>query len=625
MTLRFHKNRLLDPDEIFADSTVILGSSRIHEGRLEKSLGPWPHFIFLFFIAASLLYMLLRAADLSIVKGEAMFAASQKNRFSERSIFPPRGMIYDRFGKALVGNVPNFTLILERKAFQGREEGLLEITQRLEKALARPLHWETAQEDQIFFTEIDPQEVITLEGRSDQFPGIKIAESFRRVYLNPAHSHILGYVGRIAPEELRVRTELKGEETVGKAGVEAFYDDLLRGRRGKKIVEVDSGGKETRYRFTEEPQNGSILTLTVDKELEEYVYQTLLSHIPLKNKGASVVMLDPRDGTVLSLVSFPSVDTNIFGQTLSPDDFLKIRQNPLTPLFNRALSGEFPSGSVIKPFIAASALEEKIIDPKKKIYDAGFIEIPNPYQPGERSIFRDWKEHGWIDFYDAIAQSANVYFYMIGGGYENQKGLGIERIKKYLAEFGFGSTLGIDLPGEKSGSIPDPELKKILEPQNPIWRVGDTYNVSIGQGGFKVTPLQMAASTAALANGGTLWKPRVLHDIKNRDGKIIRKVEPEIIRKVSLETESMAEAIKGMQRAVTQGTAWLLSRLPVPAAAKTGTAEAGSGLPHAWVVSFAPLENPEIAVVVMVEHAGEGSTVAVPITYDILKWYFERQ
>jgi len=623
---RIRKNNFLplDPDEILADSTSSLNLQQDLEGKLERSLGRTPALFFIFLIAAALLYLAGRAAILTLKYGEAMLTASKENRFLIRPIFAERGLIYDRFGKELAKNIPTFTLLLEKQTFRIKGGNLTEILKRIAEISAHPPLWEIPREDaadlnsgegeMVLARNLDLETVVAISARSEEFPGLKIAESFRRSYAGPAHAHVLGYTGQISSQELQLRPELKGEESVGKTGIEAFYDQLLRGKRGKKIIEVDSRGRETRYRLTEEPQPGSVLTLTIDKELEEQVYQTLLKHLPDQKKGASVVIEDPRNGQVLTLVSYPSVDTNNFGAYLDPRDFLKIVQDPLTPLFNRAISGEFPSGSTIKPFLAAAALEENLIDPQKKIYDAGFIEIPNPYRPTERSIFRDWKEHGWINFYDAIAQSANVYFYMIGGGYQNQEGLGIERIKKYLSNFGFGQRLGIDLPGEKSGLLPDPELKKNVEPNDPIWRLGDTYNTSIGQGWVKVTPLQLTTAVAALSNGGKVWRPYL-----NLSS------EPQLIRQVPIKKENLAQVLKGMRLAVTSGTARLLSGLPVPAAAKTGTAQSGSGLPHAWVTAFAPVENPQVVITVMVEHAGEGSTVAVPITYEILQWYFENR
>mgnify|MGYP001588808895 FL=1 len=211
---------------------------------------------------------------------------------------------------------------------------------------------------------------------------------------------------------------------------------------------------------------------------------------------------------------------------------------------------------------------------------------------------------------------------MIGGGFKDQKGLGIERIKKYALAFGLGAQLGIDLPGEKAGFIPDPQSKAISDPKDPMWRIGDTYNVSIGQGGLRTTPLQMASMVATVSNGGKLYKPYILEKAVGGNGKVIKKQDPVLLREHMVSEKSLQEVRKGMRKTVVVGTARMLQAVPVAVSAKTGTAQAGAGLPHAWITAYAPSENPEIAIVVMVEHAGEGSTVAGPITREILNWYF---
>lgn len=624
----------LDPDEVLADSTSSLRHPLNLEGKMERPIERLLPLAFLLIVAGGLGYLTWRAGFLTLQQGEYFSAKSRENRFLVRPVFPPRGVIYDRFGTPMVVNIPSFGIAFEKEAFLREGGNLEELLGRLEELL---------REERKYFYDLGfPADgnmermahkialaegvlrdtVVELASDPARFPGISVFETYRRAYQDPlASSHVLGFIGRISQEDLLKRPDADTQELVGKSGLEAFYDDVLRGRGGKKIVEIDSRGRETRFKFTEEPREGAKIRLTVDAKLQEVVYETLQNYIG-RSKGASVVALDPRDGAVRALLSYPGFDSSSFSSSLSQKEFEAILKDPLTPLFNRAVAGEFPSGSTIKPLIGVAALEEKIIDPEKKIYDEGFIEIPNPYRPGEKSVFVDWKKHGWVDFYDAIAQSANVYFYMIGGGFKDQKGLGIERIKKYAHSFGLGSRLGIDIPGERPGFIPDPESKKITEPQDPIWRVGDTYNVSIGQGGVKVTPLQMAVLTAALANGGKLYQPRLLNAVLDVKDQILDKHEPHLLREHMVGEESIQEVTKGMRKTVTSGTARLLSGLPVAAAAKTGTAQAGSGLPHAWVTVFAPFENPEIAITVMVEHAGEGSTVAVPITNEILKWYF---
>lgn len=626
---------LIDPDEILVDSISSLGHREEFEGKIEKPIGRLPSVFFLGVIALGIGYLGTHAALLQIRSGEAFFAKSQENRFVTRPIFPPRGMIYDRFGDQLTENIFSFDLIFEREAFLKNQGNLDVLMRNLESLLGQPRDFfveagfpsSGASDDlprRIFVAEdVSLDAAVSVASKEHLFPGMQIVESYRRLYHDSfANAHLLGFVGRISEEDTISRPELTNEETVGKSGIEAFYDSVLRGRGGRKIVEIDSSGRETNFSFTANPEEGSGIRLTIDAPLQKKAYE-ILTHYTHEAKGASIIAIDAKTGAVRALVSSPSYDINMFGRTLSAREFQQILENPLKPLFNRAIAGEFPSGSVIKPIIGAAALQEKLIDPEKKIYDKGFISIPNPYRPGEVSVFKDWREQGRVNFYDALAVSANVYFYMVGGGYENQKGLGADLIKKYATAFGLGSKTGLDLLGEQPGFIPDPSTKPETDPQNPVWRIGDTYNMSIGQGGVRVTPLQMAVAGAAIANGGALFRPYLLDAVLDTEGRVVGQKSPELIREHIIGDDPLGHVVRGMRQTVISGTARRLGEVPVPIAAKTGTAQAGSGAPHAWVTAFGPVGNPELSVVVMVEHAGEGATVAVPIMRDILGWYFD--
>ncbi len=641
---RFSKTSpgLLDPDEILVDSMSSLGQREEFEGRIEKPIGSLPSAFFLAFIGLGIGYLAVHAVLLQVSSGNYFFARSQENRFVTRPIFPPRGVIYDRLGNPLIENIFSFDLVFRKDAFVNAGGNLDDLMRNLgslfgeQKSVLADAGFPAAptgrQADgninalprRVFVAEdISLDVVVSIASRESDFPGIQIIESYRRLYHDPrANAHLVGFVGKISEDEAANRPELQNEETVGKSGIEAFYDGLLRGKGGKKIVEIDSSGKETRFSFTQKAEDGSGIRLTIDGALQKKAYE-ILERYTQEAVGASIVAIDVKSGAIRALVSSPSYDINTFGRTLSIAEFQKILKNPLKPLFNRAIAGEFPSGSVIKPVVGAAALQEGLIDPEKKIYDEGFISVPNPYHPGEVSVFRDWRKHGWVNFYDAIAVSANVYFYMIGGGYGDQKGLGVDLIKKYANAFGLGSRLGIDLGGEQPGFIPDPSTKPKTDPENPIWRIGDTYNMSIGQGGVRVTPLQMITATAAIANGGKLFRPRLLDAVLDKDGNVVSQKDPELIREGMTSPEVLMQVARAMRQTVTAGTARRLNEVPVAIAAKTGTAQAGSGKPHAWVTAFGPFEDPELAMVVMVERAGEGSTVAVPIMRDILVWYFD--
>lgn len=685
---RIPQQNILDPDEILVDSTSALPDAGILEGRLEKPLGRFSSAAFLVVIACGIGYLGIRAATLQIASGEGFFARSEENRFLTRPLIPPRGMIYDRFGNILARNTPAFSVFFEKEAFLfahqreaagrcaaggGDDPGLsrkggddlalahkggnggadppvcaagssISLKERFGDTIAQ-LALLLKKEGDFFasggFTEdarfedlpatievmrdVPLELIAVIRANESTLPGIRITEGYRRDYAEAmANAHLLGFTGKVSVRDLARDSLLSHEDTVGKAGIEAQYDAILRGRKGRKIIEIDSRGVQTRFRMIENSSAGNSLRLAIDGPLQSHSYGTL-ERFGRGEHAASVVILDPSSGAVRAAVSFPGFDAAKFGSSIAQKEFDTLISDPLKPLFNRAIAGEYPSGSTIKPLFGAAALQEGIIDPSKEIYDKGFIEIPNPYRPGETAIFRDWKAHGWIDFKDAIARSANVYFYMIGGGYENQEGLGIGRLSHYARLFGLGSRLGIDIPGEKSGFFPDPETKKITDPKDPVWRIGDTYNVSIGQGGVKTTPLQITAITAAIANGGILWRPFVLEAVLDREGREATKAEPHAIRSGMIEGLHLDRVRNAMRSAVTEGTGRGLADVPMEVAAKTGTAQAGSGKPHAWVTAFAPIENPEIAITVMVEHAGEGSTVAIPITREILMWYYQNR
>ena len=678
------RGSLIDPDEILADSISALNAGgTIWEGKIEKPIGKLSSIIFLCLMVAGMGYLVLRAHTLQISRGQELYAQSQENRFLTRSLFPPRGIFYDMHDKPLVENIPSFGVLFEKDMFVNATAsanksvascaGMVSyaahagIGTRISAAHAQRVATKTdcasfvssnpsqrlkdmiiqlgriLKKDESFFTELGfpldyavrnvPNRLVVardipldmmaeLSARRESFPGIEIVESYTRVYTHPhALSHVLGFIGKISERDMQSNAQYRFEESIGKSGLEQFYDAQLRGAVGKKIVEVDSRGQETHFRLSETPTGGQPLRLTLDGELQKAAYDIMKGYTN-GQKAGSIMVSDVNTGAIRALVSFPGFDSNKLSSIISAHEFDQLVKNRLSPMFDRSIAGEFPSGSVIKPLFAAAALQERIIDPHKKIYDEGFIEIPNPYNPDKPSVFKDWKKHGWIDFYDAIAYSANVYFYTIGGGYQDQKGLGIDRLKKYANAFGLGSRLGIDLPGEKDGFFPDPDTKSSTNPENPVWRVGDTYNVSIGQGGVKITPLQITAMIAAIANGGTLYRPHLLDAILDEEGSVKEQVNPLAIRTGMIDPANLRQARIGMRRTVTHGTARSLNDLPVAVAAKTGTAQVGTASPHAWFVAFAPYEKPEIAVTVMVEHGGEGSTIAAPITKEILKWYF---
>ncbi len=358
---------------------------------------------------------------------------------------------------------------------------------------------------------------------------------------------------------------------------------------------------------TSEPIAGEKLKTTIDAEFQEYFHNRMTQGLLSLGRTSGVgIAINPKNGEVLALTSYPSFDANDISPYLS---------NPNQPLFNRAVSGLYSPGSTIKPVHAAAALSEGTVSPDDQVYSAGYIEIPNPYNPDQPSRFVDWRAHGWVNVRSAIARSSNVYFYAIGGGFENTRGLGIAKLRQYWEKFGLNKLTGIDLPGEAKGILPDPEEKE--ERTGSIWRIGDTYNVSIGQGDLRITPMELITSMSAIANHGKAFVPH-----------IAKTDEPELFLDLEALEPALSIVRDGMNDAVSKsyGTAYLLADLPRSTAAKTGSAQtANNAKTNALFVGYGPSEDPEIAILILVEDAKEGSLNAVPIAKDVLGWYYENR
>lgn len=639
------ENIEIEPDEIFMDSVNIPGfHAEMQEGRMERPIARRSFLLFASLLAAGFLVLVGRLIQLEILRGEAFLAQAQANKTYPLLVQAPRGIFSDRYFEKLVENVPTFVVSLKPSAMASDEEfrGVLvglaaffgknvsDIAEAngLAEAGRAPAEWQarTAWPAEVFLAAGElREEILELQTRRDDFPGLAIAEADRRNYLlGPYASHVLGYVGRPSREDLLDHPDVRPSEVIGKAGLEFQYEEALRGRAGEKLIEVNASGEAQRERFIVKAVAGKNVVLEIDAGLQRFAAATLERHLrALGKRAGAIVALDPRDGAVRALVSFPTYDSNTFGRTTSPSAFGRLLRDPGNPFFNRAIAGGYPAGSTIKPILAVAALEESIIDPERSIYDPGYISVPNPYDPAHPTIFKDWKELGFVDMRRAIALSANVYFYTIGGGYRDIKGLGIERIKKFLERFGWGRPLGIDLPGEAAGLIPDPEKKKTIRPKDPIWRIGDTYITAIGQGDLQATPLQLAVSTAALANGGTLWTPRLAQAVVDEERRVLQSFFPQAIAANLAHPENLAIVREGMRQAVTGGSAASLQDLFFSTAGKTGTAQTGVyGKNHGWFVGFAPYENPELVITVLVEEGTGGSTDAVPIAKEVLYYYF---
>ncbi len=559
----------------------------------------------------------------------------------------PRGIIYDRERNPLVKNIPSLDVVITLADFPKDEEAQDKIYKKLGSILKKkPTEIKKIIEEKksttfepiLVIENIDYNAASVIETHSEEYPGISIGKNPIREYLyKDLLSHILGYTGRISKEELDKKEDEKAREKyavndfIGKTGVELSYEDYLKGINGRQIVEVDALGKIVKELSAQEeaqPQAGENLVLTIDSELQKVMTSALSRGMKKANSQKGVaVALNPQNGEILGMVSLPSFDNNLFAQGISSNQLLSLYKDKNQPLFNRAISGTYPSGSIIKPVTAAAGLEEKIISTATTIFCSGVLLVPHQYNPSFVYHFLCWKRsgHGSINVIKAIAQSCDVFFYTVGGGFENFKGLGVSKLAEYFKSFGLGNKSDIDLPGEVAGLVPTPEWKKEAKPKES-WYKGDTYHMAVGQGDLLVTPLQAVNFTATIANGGTLYQPHVLKQVIDNNGKVIENVKSKEIRKNFISKNNLDIVRWGMRQTVASGTARSLNSLPVPVSGKTGTAQFGPGnlKEHAWFTAFAPFDNPQIALVVLVEGGGEGSSTAVPITKEILSWYFSK-
>ena len=424
----------------------------------------------------------------------------------------------------------------------------------------------------------------------------------RRVYPSAGFLHVLGF---------------KNE-----SGLEASYDEILRGVQTKKAEEIDANGNSISSGILEKGKPGKNIQTTLSSDLQTKFAEIIFSTIKERGfLGGAGIILNPADGEILALVSEPEFDPNILIFNPTEESVNKLLKDPGKPFFNRAVSGLYPPGSIVKPALAIAALVENIISPNKKILSTGSISLPNPYNPIKPNVFLDWKAHGWVDMKEALAVSSDVYFYEIGGGYQDQKGLGPWNIKKYLAMFGFSSLSGIDLGGEARGHIPDPDEKQ----DGRDWTIGDTYNISIGQGDILVTPLQAAVYAMALANKGDMSYPHIVKAILDQDKSIVEKFDYPPKQKINISSEVFDVARAGMRQAVLTGTAYGLAGLPVELAAKTGTAEIGdTDKVHSWSIGFFPYENPKYAYAVLMESGPRSNTIgATYVASQIIRWMLD--
>jgi len=584
----------------------------------------------------------LQLARLQIIDGSTYQQRAELNQLRIEPAIPPRGIIYDRNGVPVVRNVPSFSAAVV--AADVPKASTLQIAGGLQDLTGVPametvLKIEQARQSNDPFTPViikdgmTEDETFHLREELSRLPGVQVVvEPVRQYVGGPDLSDVLGYMGRVDAEDYAILKDrgYVASDSIGKAGVEAAYEKYLRGVTGRKEIEKDASGREIRVLGQEAATPGNDLVLSIDLDLQKKVAQ-LLAAAPNGGQAAAVVM-DVHTGEILALVSLPTYDDNVFSGKIDETKLQQYLNDPNKPLVNHAISEQYAPGSIFKQITGSAALQEGVATPSTTIVSNGYINVPNEYNPSIVYTFRDWRTLGSLNFYAGVAMSSDVYFYYLSGGYhaygQNFDGLGIDRLVKYAGYYGIGRKTGIDIAGEADGVLPSPDWKK--QTFGDDWRLGDTYNMGIGQGFVAATPIQMVRITAAVANGGTLLTPRVVREVRDSQGHVIVPNGPEIESHVPVSPENYAIMRDAMTQAVAWGSANPAYRADLKIAGKTGTAEFGPRHPdgsydtHAWFSGFAPADNPQIAVTVFLLN-GVGATNAAPLGSQILAYYLQRQ
>lgn len=608
------------------------------------SVSPWRLKLFGCLVALGLMLIFGRLIYLQAGQGEHYRQLAENNRLRSKPILAERGIIYDRNFTPLVANIPIFSLLLVPQDLPKEPVQREEVLQKISALSGLPLEelkekitdTQTASFRSISLREnLDYQTAMLLTIKSADLPGVNLDRGYNRLYSYTnsftvtstpikkslsSLAHLLGYMGKLNKDELTLNKDYLPTDYIGKTGLEKSYENILRGKYGLKRVEVDALGKEKNTVTETPPEVGKSLILSLDFNYQQKLEEILKNNLRAAGKKrGSAIVLNAQNGEILALVNLPSFDSNLFAQGISSVDYQKLLTDSDAPLFSRAWSGNYPSGSVIKPIISAAAMAEGIITRNTTFLSTGGLQV-------ESWFFPDWKAggHGPTNVIKALAESVNTFFYIIGGGFEKTHGLGLDKISLYLKKFGLGNTLGVDLPNESAGFIPTREWKE--DAKHEPWYIGDTYNISIGQGDLLVTPLQVAAYTAAIANGGTLYRPHLVSAALDPVNKVQYNVPNQTLAKNIVADNYLAIVREGMHAAVAGGSARSLYDLPVEVAAKTGTAQWSKKAPtHAWFTSFAPYRNPKIVITVMIEEGGEGSTIAAPVAKEFYAWWANRQ
>jgi penicillin-binding protein 2 len=577
--------------------------------------------------------LVVRLWYLQVINGKNLRQRSENNRIRVQEIKPLRGLILDTKGRILVDNQPSFDLSIIPEAAK-------DISSVLKKLVELNVQNNSEGYQKASFSEtgrsfvpvklernIERNKLAIVETHSINLPGVVVdIVPVRKYMYGSVMAHILGYVGEISNTELGKESysKYKSGDIVGKYGIEQHLDEYLRGKSGGEQVEVNVNGRKLKVLGRVEPTPGYNIVLTIDAELQKICWDAF------SGLEGVVAAMNPRDGSILAMVSKPSFDPNLFNRGISEDNWKKLLSDPLSPLQNRTISGQYPPGSTYKLIVAAAALEEGLITKEKTFFCDGTFTMGN-------RTFRCWKKggHGVINLHRAIVESCDVYFYNLG------EMLGVDKLAEYSLKFGLGSKTGIILSGEKNGLVPTKDWKRAKFKES--WQKGETISLSIGQGFVLVTPLQLLNAYCAIANGGDLFKPRIVKEIKTVKGQVVKEFLPERKAVLPISKKNIDILRNALWGVVNEdhGTGGRLLRPEKNVAGKTGTAQV-IGMPddqedadkddvpykfrdHALFVCFAPYEEPEIAVVVIVEHGGHGGSAAAPVARRIIDWFFENR
>jgi penicillin-binding protein 2 len=573
--------------------------------------------------------LLIRLWYLQVIKWDELKQRSENNAVRFRKIKPLRGLIMDRNGVVIVDNRPSFDVLylptkgVDHEALIRKMEDIYK-TKAVDFSFGSPFPKNLKSYLPVRLEKnVGMEKVALVETNAVDLPGVYIDVTPVRLYVDGEMiAPIIGYTGEVSREELENPEEdyLSGDIT-GKSGIEKVLDPYVRGRRGNELVEVNAFGKVIKNLGRVDPVSGSNVVLTIDARLQRAAWEAF------DGRAGAAVAMDPRDGSILAMVSLPSFDPNLFNSGIAREAWDKLQKDPLKPMSNRAIAGQYPPGSTYKMIVAAAALEEGVITPQTRITCNGSFELGN-------RTYRCWRKHGHgpVNLHRALVESCDVYFYTVG------KMLGVDRIARYAKMFGLGEATGIELAHERKGLVPtrDWKLARMKEP----WQLGETISISIGQGFNLVTPLQLAQAYSALANGGSLWRPHLVQRIELPEGALVKEYLPEKKGELPLSGQTIALLNRALWGVVNEpgGTGYAARMPQQDVCGKTGTSQV-IGLPqdekgrrlkkitafhkdHALFVCYAPMKSPEIVVAVIAENAGGGGAVAAPIARRILNAYF---